>query len=115
MSGHDDQSPPNLNTELASEGIPAHERLGLAPEKVTAALRGMMLARDVDERLWLLARQGKAHFVITSAGHEATQFGCAWSLNIGTDYVVPYYRDMALAMAMGQTPLDMMLHALGRA
>jgi 2-oxoisovalerate dehydrogenase E1 component alpha subunit len=61
-----------------------------------------------------LSRQGKAHFVITSAGHEATQFGCALAINAGRDYVVPYYRDMALVMALGQTPLDMMLHALGR-
>src|SRR5215510_11502810 len=106
MTGHDDQSPP---------GIPAYERLGLSAEKVTAALRGMMLAREVDDRLWLMARQGKVHFVITSAGHEAAQFGCALALNVGQDYVVPYYRDMALALAMGQTPLDMMLHALGRA
>ncbi|MCC7446542.1 MAG: thiamine pyrophosphate-dependent dehydrogenase E1 component subunit alpha [Anaerolineae bacterium] len=74
----------------------------------------MLLAREVDDRLWLLSRQGKVHFVITSAGHEATQFGCAWALNIGVDYVVPYYRDMALVMAMGQTPLDMLLHALGK-
>jgi 2-oxoisovalerate dehydrogenase E1 component alpha subunit len=53
--------------------------------------------------------------VITSAGHEATQFGCAWAVNIGQDYVVPYYRDMALALALGQTPQDIFLHALGKA
>src|SRR5205814_377595 len=39
----------------------------------------------------------------------------AWAINVGRDYVVPYYRDMTLAMAMGQTPLDMMLHAMGKA
>jgi 2-oxoisovalerate dehydrogenase E1 component alpha subunit len=91
-----------------------HEALGLSAEKLRSTLRGMLLAREVDDRLWLLSRQGKVHFVITSAGHEATQFGCALALNIGADYVVPYYRDMALAMAMGQTPLDMLLHALGK-
>jgi len=94
---------------------PRHEQLALSPEQLGQALRGMMLAREVDDRLWLLARQGKVHFVITSAGHEATQFGCAWAINVGRDYVVPYYRDMALAMAMGQTALDMMLHAMGKA
>jgi 2-oxoisovalerate dehydrogenase E1 component alpha subunit len=95
-------------------GVPPHEALGLSPDRVIAALRGMLLAREVDDRLWLLSRQGKAHFVITSAGHEAIQFGCAWAINIGVDYVVPYYRDMALAMAIGQTPLDMLLHAMGK-
>lgn len=91
-----------------------HEELGLSVEQMKSVLYGMMLARATDDRLWQLARQGKAHFVITSAGHEATQFGCALAINIGVDYVVPYYRDMALAMAMGQTPLEMLLHALGR-
>jgi 2-oxoisovalerate dehydrogenase E1 component alpha subunit len=91
-----------------------HERLGLAKERLIDGLRGMMLAREVDDRLWLLSRQGKIHFVITSAGHEATQFGCAWAINAGVDYVVPYYRDMALVMALGQTPLDMILHAMAK-
>jgi 2-oxoisovalerate dehydrogenase E1 component alpha subunit len=88
--------------------------LGIAPEQVVSALRGMLLAREVDDRLWLLSRQGKAHFVITSAGHEATQFGCAWAVRVGHDYVVPYYRDMALVMALGQTPEDMLRHVLGK-
>ncbi len=91
-----------------------HERLGLTGEQLIAGLRTIILARELDDRLWLLSRQGRAHFVITSAGHEATQLGCAWAINTGHDYVVPYYRDMALCMALGQTPLDMLLHALGR-
>jgi 2-oxoisovalerate dehydrogenase E1 component alpha subunit len=91
-----------------------HAQLGLSRDQLIAALHGMMLSRALDDRLWLLARQGKAHFVITSAGHEATQFGCAWAINVGRDYVVPYYRDMALVLAMGQTPYDLMLHALGK-
>lgn len=93
---------------------PPHIVLGLKPEKLKIGLRGMMLARAVDDRLWLLCRQGKAHFVITSAGHEAAQFGCAWAIRVGHDYIVPYYRDMALAMAIGQTALDMFLHAMGK-
>ncbi len=102
---------------MSDEQSPAltHESLGLSKERLLDGLRGMIRARTVDDRLWLLSRQGKAHFVITSAGHEATQFGCAWAVNVGQDYVVPYYRDMALALALGQTPLDIFLHALGKA
>jgi 2-oxoisovalerate dehydrogenase E1 component alpha subunit len=111
MAENSYRTQPNLNSGQQLR----HEALGLSPEKLIGGLRSMMLAREVDDRLWLLARQGKAHFVITSAGHEATQFGCVWAVNVGVDYVVPYYRDMAVAMAMGQTPLDMMLHALGKA
>jgi 2-oxoisovalerate dehydrogenase E1 component alpha subunit len=91
-----------------------HVALGLTDEQVTRALYGMIAARATDDRLWQLARQGKAHFVITSAGHEAAQFGCAWAINLGVDYVVPYYRDMALTMAMGQSVQEIMLHALGK-
>src|SRR3954463_10787093 len=68
-----DEQPPSLN----------HESLGLSNGQLLDGLRAMIRARAVDDRLWLLSRQGKAHFVITSAGHEATQFGCAWAVNIG--------------------------------
>ncbi len=108
-----------MSKETTSAGPPAlaldHMALELPPTQVLDALCGMLRARTVDDRLWLLSRQGKIHFVITSAGHEATQFGCAWAINVGRDYVVPYYRDMALALALGQTPLDIFLHALGKA
>jgi 2-oxoisovalerate dehydrogenase E1 component alpha subunit len=104
-------SGPAVPLELAAD----HDKLGLSDEQVRDALRGMIRARLVDDRLWLLSRQGKAHFVITSAGHEATQFGCALAVDIGRDYVVPYYRDMALALALGQSSREIFLHALGRA
>lgn len=91
-----------------------HERLGFSRERLTGVLRGMILARAVDDRLWQLSRQGSVHFVITSAGHEATQFGCALAVNAGRDYVVPYYRDLALSIALGQSPLEMLLHGMGR-
>ena len=113
-------SQPNLTlpqAEVNGQGhlSPNHEALGLSTDQVLAALRGMICARAVDDRLWLLSRQGKAHFVITSAGHEATQFGCAWAIDVGRDYAVPYYRDMALALALGQAPREIFLHALGKA
>src|SRR5262245_20180943 len=108
-----------MSKEITSAGPPLlafeHAALELPPERVLDGLHGMLRARTVDDRLWLLSRQGKAHFVITSAGHEATQFGCAWAIDVGRDYVVPYYRDMALALALGQTPLDVFLHAFGKA
>jgi 2-oxoisovalerate dehydrogenase E1 component alpha subunit len=98
----------------ADPAVPRHNEPGLSAEQVVDGLYGMIRAREVDDRLWVLSRQGKAHFVITPAGHEATQFGCAWAVRAGHDYVVPYYRDMALALALGQTPEDMLLHAMGK-
>lgn len=98
----------------AADHAPRHQQLGLSDAQVLAALAGMQRARAVDDRLWQLSRQGKAHFVITSAGHEAIQFGCGWAIRPGHDYTVPYYRDMALALALGQTPLDLLLHGMGK-
>jgi 2-oxoisovalerate dehydrogenase E1 component alpha subunit len=104
----------NEQPALAAASL-RHDEVGLSAEQLHLALGHMLRAREVDERLWQLNRQGKAHFVITPAGHEATQVGCALALRAGHDYVVPYYRDMALVLALGQTPRDMFLHAMGRA
>lgn len=106
---------PTLRSRNKKTELTRHEQVGLSADQLRWALRGMMLARALDDRLWLWSRQGKVHFVITSAGHEATQLACAMSLRVGHDYIVPYYRDMAFAMAVGQTPLEVMLHAMGKA
>ena len=100
--------------QIIQQPVARHEALGLSTDTLRATLYKMLLARAVDDRLWLLTRQGKAHFVITSAGQEATQLGCALALNIGRDYLVPYYRDMAFAIGMGQTALDILRHAMGK-
>lgn len=93
---------------------PRHEQLGLDAAALCSAWQAMVRARELDERLWQLGQQGAIHFVITSAGHEATQVGCALAMRAGHDYAVPYYRDMALALALGQSSLDLLLHALAR-
>ncbi|MCE7946751.1 MAG: thiamine pyrophosphate-dependent dehydrogenase E1 component subunit alpha [Chloroflexi bacterium CFX4] len=75
----------------------------------------MLLSRRTDERAWVLHRQGKIAFHISGMGHEATQVGAAFAINRGVDYVVPYYRDLALVMALGITPRDFMLSLFGKA
>ena len=74
----------------------------------------MLLARRLDERAWILHRQGKIAFHISGIGHEAAQVGAAFALERGTDWVVPYYRDLALMLALGYTPRDFMLGLMGR-
>ncbi len=70
--------------------------------------RHMVLGRMVDERLVRLQRLGKSSFVAPSSGHEAAQVGIAAALRVGRDWVFPYYRDTALALALGW-PLEEML------
>src|SRR5919199_1681384 len=77
--------------------------------------RFMLLARALDERMWLLNRAGKAPFVISCQGHEAAQVGAAFALQRGKDFVLPYYRGLAVALVMGITPRDVMLSCFARA
>jgi 2-oxoisovalerate dehydrogenase E1 component alpha subunit len=91
------------------------QRLGLDAERLVAIYRQMVLARAVDRRMWVLNRQGKAPFVISGQGHEAAQVGLAAALRAGHDWVVPYYRDLALCLAVGMTPRDFMLGVFARA
>jgi len=88
---------------------------GLSEEDLLRMYELMRLARTLDERLWILQRQGKTHFVITSRGHEAAEIGSAWALRQVTAYIHPYYRNLALAVALGVTAREILLHFLAKA
>lgn len=77
--------------------------------------RFMLLARALDERMWLLNRAGKAPFVISCQGHEAAQVGAALALERGKDFTLPYYRGLATVLVMGMTPREVMLAVFARA
>lgn len=74
----------------------------------------MLLSRRLDERAWVLHRQGKIAFHISGIGHEAAQVGAAFALKRGHDWVTPYYRDLALLVCLGYTPRDFMLALMGK-
>jgi len=74
----------------------------------------MVLARTLDERLWVLQRQGKIAFHISGMGQEGTQVGAAFALDREKDILHPYYRDLALALAWGMTPREIMLSNYAR-
>ena len=78
----------------------------LAPEVLQRLYVQMVRARRLDERLGTLQRQGKVSFVASAAGHEAAQVGAALALEPGRDWVFPYYRDLALALALGWPLVD---------
>jgi len=74
----------------------------------------MLLARRLDERAWVLHRQGKIAFHISGIGHEAAQVGAAFALRRGHDWIVPYYRDLAVMLAVGFTPREFVLGLMGK-
>jgi 2-oxoisovalerate dehydrogenase E1 component len=87
----------------------------LSPRQLVEFYRLMLLSRRVDDREILLKRQQKIYFQISGAGHEALGVGAALAMRPGYDWFFPYYRDRALCLALGYTPADMMLQAVGAA
>src|SRR5271157_2634163 len=87
----------------------------LLPRQLVEIYRLMLLSRRVDDREILLKRQQKIYFQISGAGHEALAVGAALAMRPGYDWFFPYYRDRALVLALGYTPADMMLQAVGAA
>ncbi len=79
--------------------------LDLAPDQLQRFYRDMVRARIADDRFGRLQRQGRLSFTAPSAGHEAAQVGIAHAMHPGQDWLYPYYRDVALLLAMG-LPLD---------
>ena len=88
---------------------------GLGADTLRAMYRHILRARLLDERIWVLNRQGTARFWVSGIGHEAIQVALGMSLRPGLDWVVPYYRDLALSMVLGMTPRDHLLSALAKA
>jgi len=79
----------------------------------TAMYRHMVLGRLVDERFTLLQRLGKVSFVAPSAGHEGAQVGIGHAIEVGRDWLYPYYRDTALAVAVGCPLVEIFGQMLG--
>ena len=74
-----------------------------------------LVTRAVDERLWILTRQGRAGFVLTARGHEIAQIASAVAMRVGVDSAWLYYRDLGVGLALGVTPYELFLGALARA
>ncbi|WP_054636445.1 thiamine pyrophosphate-dependent dehydrogenase E1 component subunit alpha [Thalassobacillus sp. C254] len=92
-----------------------HEELGLSKEQVIEMYEQMLMARKIDERMWLLNRAGKIPFVISCQGQEAAQVGAAMALDREKDYALPYYRDMGVVLAFGMTAKDLMMSGFAKA
>ncbi len=87
---------------------------GFQKKELVSVYEKMVLARQLDEKMLIMLKQGKSFFHIGCSGHEAAQLAAAEIMRPGEDWAFPYYRDAALCLGIGMTAREQLLCFLAR-
>lgn len=100
---------------LEYDGRPATDisKLGLSDEFFLKMYRWLVLNRAVDDRGYILVRQGRAGFYAQTSGQEASQIGSALVLE-KKDWLYGDHRSQGSMLVKGLKPSEWFGHVLGK-